>query len=88
MPFLVPVDPATGLALPILVAVGIEALRGMVSLGLDEVRRRTRVRSAVAGVWPAVRGARLAATDAVLVLVRTARDPVRTERFTVAAKCR
>lgn len=68
LPFVVPVDPTTGLAVPILVAAGAEVLRGVLSLGLTDVRRPGRVRAAVAGVWPAVRaGARLARTDAVLL---------------------
>ncbi len=68
LPFLLPADAVTGLALPILVAAGVELLRCLVSLGVTDVRRRGRVRAAVAGVWPAVlTGARLARTDAVLL---------------------
>jgi len=68
LPFVVPVDLVTGLALPVLVAAGVEALRGLLSLGLADVRPRGRVRAAVAGVWPTVRaGARLAGTDAILL---------------------
>lgn len=68
LPFVLPVDPVTGLALPILVAAGVELLRCLASLGLTDARRRGRLRAALAGVWPAVRaGARLARTDAVLL---------------------
>lgn len=68
LPFLVPGDPAAGLALPILVAAGVEGLRGLLSLGLTDARRHGRTRNAVAGVWPAVRaGTRLAGTDALLL---------------------
>lgn len=68
LPFLVPVDPVTGLALPILGAAGVELLRALLSVGLKDARQRGRVRAAVAGVWPAVlAGGRLAGTDAVLL---------------------
>jgi MFS family permease len=68
LPFVVPVEPAAALALPVLAAAGVELLRALLSAGVRDVRRGGRLRSAVAGVWPAVRsGVRLAGTDAVLL---------------------
>jgi MFS family permease len=73
LPFVLPLEPAAGLAVPVLCAAAVELLRAALTLGLDDARRASRVRAAVAGVWPAVRsGARLARTDAVLLRLLTA----------------